>query len=126
MIDRLCADKGQSSLADPPPELNVLVVGICLQTLLGLQVEELERLPLRLESNDGLSQVHDSTVSADRPANDIVRVLEIDDDRLGGSVGFIVLLAHTDVLVRLERLQRISPRASYQLLSESNTYTILP
>lgn len=104
MVDRLCADKGQCGLADPPPELDVLVVSICLQTLLGLQVEELERLPLRLEGNDGLGQVHDGAVCADWPPNDIVRVLEVNDDRLGGCVGFIVLLADTDVLVRLECL----------------------
>ena len=57
--------------------------------------------------------MHDGTVSADRSPDDIVCVLQVDDDGFRGGVGFVVDLAHTDVLVRLERLQRISPRASY-------------
>lgn len=104
MIHRLCADKRQSGLTDPPPELNVLVVSICLQALLGLQIEELQCLSLGFESYDGLRQVHDGAVSADWPPDDIVRVLEVDDDRFGGRVGLVVLLANADVLVRLERL----------------------
>ena len=81
-------------------------MAICLQTLLCLQVEELQRLALRLQGNDGLSQVHDRTVCADRSADDIVCVLQVDDDRLGGGVGIIVDLAHANVLVGLESLWR--------------------
>lgn len=80
------------------------MVGICLQALLGLQIEELQRLSLRLESYDGLRQMHDGAVSADRPPNNIVRVLQVDYNGLGGRIGFVILLSHTDVLVRLERL----------------------
>ena len=52
--------------------------------------------------------MHNGTVGADRAADDVVRVLEVDDDRLGGSVGLIILLAHADVLVGLECLQPLS------------------
>lgn len=106
MVYGLGADKRQRSLADPPPELNVLGVGVRLQPLLGIEIEELERPTLRLKSNNGLRQMHDGAVSANRPPDDIIRVLEVDDDGLGGRVGF-ALLPNADILVRLERLQRI-------------------
>lgn len=104
MVDRLCADERKGGLADPSPELNVLLMAVCLQALLGLEVEELQRPALRLEGNDGLSQMHDGAVCANRSSDDIVCVLQIDDDRLGGCVGFAVDLAHANVLVGLESL----------------------
>lgn len=76
---------------------------VCLEALFGLKVEELQRLALRLESYDGLSQVHNGAICTNRSPDDVVCVLEVDDDGLGGSVG-IVDLAHADILVRLERL----------------------
>lgn len=108
MVHSLGADKRKGRLADPSPELDVFLMAVCLQALLGLEVEELQRPSLRLESNDGLGQVHDGAVGADRSSDDIVRVLQIDDDRLGGGVGFAVDLAHAHVLVGLERLGRLS------------------
>lgn len=105
VVHGLCADKCKRRLADPSPELNVLLMAVCLQTLLSLEVEELQCPALRLESYDGLSQVHDGTVGANWSPDDIVCVLQVDDDRLGRGVGFVVDLAHTDVLVRLERLR---------------------
>jgi hypothetical protein len=104
MVHGFCADKRKSRLADPSPELDVLLMAVCLQTLLGLEVEELQRPTLRLKSDNRLSQVHDGAVGADRSPDDIVCVLEVDDDRLGGGVGFVVHLAHANVLVGLERL----------------------
>jgi hypothetical protein len=52
--------------------------------------------------------VHDGAVGADRPPDDIVCVLQINDDGLGWSIGFGVDLAHADVLVGLERLGAVS------------------
>lgn len=104
MVDRLCADERKSGLADPSPELNVLLMAVCLQTFLGLEVEQLQRLALRLESYDGLCQVHDGAVCADWSPDDIIRVLEVDNDCLGGGIGFAVDLAHANVLVGFERL----------------------
>jgi hypothetical protein len=93
VVDGLCADERKRGLADPSPELNVLLMAVCLQTLLGLEVEELQRPSLRLEGYDGLCQVHDGAVGADRSSDDIVCVLQIND-----------------VLVRLERLEGLSAR----------------
>jgi hypothetical protein len=105
VVYRLCADERERRLADPPPKLDVLLMAVCLQALLGLEVEQLQRPALGLEGYDGLSQVHDGTVCANRPPNDIVGVLEVDDDGFGGRIGFVVDLAHADVLVGLECLQ---------------------
>jgi hypothetical protein len=116
MVHGLCADEGKGCLADPSPELNVLLMAICLQALLGLEIEELQRPALGLKSYDGLSQVHDGAVGTDRSPDDIVCVLQIDDDRLGGSVGFVVDLAHANVLVGLERLIAVSASAKSELL----------
>ena len=116
VVYSLCADKRKCCLADPPPELNVLLMAVSLQALLGLEVEELQRPSLRLESYDGLGQVHDGTVRADRSSDDIVCVLQINDDRLRGGIGFAVDLAHANVLVGLERLESLSahlPMADY-------------
>jgi hypothetical protein len=107
MVHGFCADERKSCLADPSPELNVLLMAVCLQALLGLEVEKLQRPSLCLESYDGLSQVHDGAVGADRSPNDIVCVLQVDDDCLGGGVGFIVDLAHAHVLVGLKRLEEL-------------------
>lgn len=111
MIYGLCADEREGGLADPSPELNVLLMAVCLQALFGLEVEKLQCPALRLESYDGLSQVHDSAVGANWSPDDIVCVLEINDDRLGGCIGFVVDLAHADVLVGLECLEAVSASA---------------
>lgn len=105
MIDSLCADERERSLANPSPELDILLMAVCLEALLGLEIEELQRPALRLESNDRLGQMHDGTIRANRSPNDIVRILKVDDDCLGGGVRFAVDLAHADVLVGLERLE---------------------
>jgi hypothetical protein len=104
----LCADERKGCLADPSPELNVLLMAVCLQTLLGLEVEELQRSALRLKSYDGLCQVHDGAVGANGSPDDIVCVLQIDDDRLGRGIGFVVDLTHANVLVGFECLRAVS------------------
>jgi hypothetical protein len=103
VVHSLRAHKCKRRLTDPPPELNVLLMTVGLQALFCLQVEELQRPSLRFESYDRLSQVHDGAVRANRPPNDVVRVLEVNDDCLGGGVG-IVDLAYANVLVGLECL----------------------
>jgi hypothetical protein len=118
------ADQRKRGLADPPPKLDVLLMAVCLQALLGLEVEELQRPALRLERDDRLSQVHDGAVRADRSPNDIVCVLQIDDDRLGGGVGLVVDLAHAHVLVRLECLGAVS--ACIVEVAGKATYAVLP
>jgi hypothetical protein len=83
-------------------------MAVCLQALLGLKVEKLERPALGLESYDGFSQMHDGAVGANGSPDDIVCVLEVDDDGLGGSVGLVVDLAHAYILVGLECLKNLS------------------
>ena len=75
VIYGLGADEGKCGLADPSPELNVLLMAVGLQALFGLEVEELQRPTLRLERDNRLGQVHDSTVRADRSPYHIVRIL---------------------------------------------------
>jgi hypothetical protein len=41
MVDGLCADERKGRLADPSPELDVLLMAVCLQTLLCLEIEKL-------------------------------------------------------------------------------------
>jgi hypothetical protein len=108
VVHGLCADERKCSLANPPPELNVFLMAVGLQTFFGLEVKQLQCPALRLESNDGLSQVHNGAVGADRSPDDIVGILKVDDDSLGGRVGFVVDLSHANVLVRLECLGLLS------------------
>jgi hypothetical protein len=77
-------------------------MAVGLQTLFSLEIEQLQCPALRLESYDGLSQVHDGTVGAYWSPDDIVGVLEVDDDGLRGRVGFVINLSHANVLVGLE------------------------
>jgi hypothetical protein len=42
MIYALAAHERKSCLANPPPVLDILVMSVCLQALLGLKVKELE------------------------------------------------------------------------------------
>lgn len=48
--------------------------------------------------------MHDRAICANRSADDIVCVLQIDDDGLGGGVRIVVDLAHANVLVGFESL----------------------
>ena len=91
-------DKAQRTLADPLPEHNVLGHRIRLQLPFGVQVEDLQSA-LGLERDDILGPVHDGAVSLDGSPRDIIAVVQIDDDDLGGS--FIALLPHADVAVAL-------------------------
>ena len=104
MIYALAAHKRKSCLANPPPVLNVLVMSVCLQALLGLKVEKLESPRLRLESNDRFRQMHDGAISSDRPPHHVVDILEIKNNRLRRGTGIVALLAHADVGVGLEGL----------------------
>ena len=83
-------------------------MSVCLQALFCLKVEELQRPTLRLQSNDRFSQVHDGTICANWSADNIVCVLQVDDDGLGGGVGLVVDLAYANVFVGLKRLWQLS------------------
>ena len=108
MIHRLVAHKRKGSLANPPPILNVFVVGVRLQALFGLEVEKLKGPRLRLESDDRFCQMHNGAICSDGSPHYIVDVLEVEDDRLGRGIWIVALLAHTDVGVRLEGLLVLS------------------
>jgi hypothetical protein len=101
--DTGCCDKTKLVLADPLPELDILVHGAGLELLLLLEVEDLQCSRLSLESNDLSVPVHDGTVGLDRPTGDVVAILELDDNdlRLGS---FVLLFSHTHVGVGLECL----------------------
>ena len=126
MVHSFCADKRKSCLADPPPKLDILLVAVRLQALLGLEVEQLQCPALCLESYDGLSQVHDGAISTNWSPNDVIRVLEVDDDSLGGSVGFVIDLAHTDILVGLECLNTMLVFICHRNVLGEAAYTVLP
>lgn len=70
--------------------------------------------------------MHDGAIGTNWSPNDIVRVLEVDDDGLGGSVGFVVDLSHTDILVGLECLNTLLAFLRVPTLSEGATYAVLP
>ena len=107
MIDARGGNQTESGLANPTPEDDVLVMGVCLQTLLGLEVEQLQGPLLCLERDDGLGQVHDGAICSDRAANDVMEVLQVDDDGLGrGAVGGS--LANAYPAIRLECLRSSS------------------
>lgn len=94
--DAGCCDKTELVLADPLPELDILVHGAGLELLLLLEVEDLQCSRLSLESNDLSVPVHDGTVGLDRPTGDVVAILELNNNnlRLGS---FVLLLSHTHV-----------------------------
>lgn len=54
---------------------------------------------MRFEGDDVLGPVHDSTVRVDRPFDDFIVVLEVDDNHLG-LVIFAKFLANTKVVIR--------------------------
>lgn len=100
-------DETEGGLANPLPELNILVHCARLELLLLLEVEDLERPRLGLEGNDLSVPVHDSTVGLDWPACHIVAILELDDNdlRLGR---LALLLSDAYVRVGLECLGKVS------------------
>jgi hypothetical protein len=104
MIHALAAHERKSCLTNPPPVLDVLVMSVCLQALLGLKVEELESPRLRLESNDRFRQMHDGAISSDRPPHYVIDILEVENNCLRWRTGIVALLAHADVGVGLEGL----------------------
>ncbi|PNY29194.1 Uncharacterized protein TCAP_00893 [Tolypocladium capitatum] len=105
VVDAGGGDETEGGLANPPPELDVLVHCARLELLLLLEVEDLQRPGLGLEGDDVPIPVHDGTVGLDGPTRDIVAILELDDDDLGLS-GLALLFSDADVGVGFERLQR--------------------
>lgn len=112
VVNAGCCDKTKLVLANPLPELNIFVHGARLKLLLLLKVEDLQCSRLSLESNHLSVPVHDGTVGLDRPAGDIVAILELDDNNLGLGC-LILLLPHTDVRVGLECLALVSLELSF-------------
>jgi hypothetical protein len=80
---------------------------------------------LRFESNDGLCQVHNRAIGANRSPDDVVEVLEVEDDRLGWSPGISILLAYANIMVRLESLSMVLVSGRAQR-SYKTTYAVLP
>jgi hypothetical protein len=100
MVDRAVGNQAQAGFADPLPESDVLVHSGGLELLFLLQVEDLEGAGLRSKGNDLARPVHDGTVGLDGTSDDIVVVLEVDNEDLGGR-GFVLLLSNADVMIRL-------------------------
>ena len=103
MIGSRICNKAQSAFIDELPKHNVLVHGRRLELALAAKVEDLYSPALGSEGNDELIPVHDGTICLDGPTDNIVAVLEVNDDDLGGSI-VIDLLAHTNVVVGFECL----------------------
>ena len=98
MVDAGGSDETNGGLADPLPELDVLVHCAGLELLLLFEVEDLEGSGLGLEGNDLASPVHDGTVGLDGPPRDVVLVLELDDDDFGrGSL--VLLFSDTHIVI---------------------------
>lgn len=96
-------DETKLVLADPLPELNILVHGTRLELLLLLEIKDLQCPRLSLEGDDLSVPVHDGTVGLDRPASNIVTILELDNNNFGLG-GLALLFSHADVRVGLECL----------------------
>lgn len=103
VVNASCGDEAQSGLANPRPELDVIIHGAGLELLLLLEVKNLKCPRLSLEGNDLAVPVHDGTVGLDGPAGDVVAILELDDDDLW-LCGFVLLLANTNVGIGFECL----------------------
>lgn len=99
MVNRNVCHQTQTRIAEPLPVHDILIHNRRLQLLLCRQVEDLDCPSLRFESDDVLGPMHDSTVRVDRPFDDFIVVLEVDDNHLG-LVIFAKFLANTEVVIR--------------------------
>jgi hypothetical protein len=95
VVDTPGCDEAQSGLADPLPELNVLVHCARFEFLLLLEVKDLKSPRLSFQSNDLFIPVHDSTVGLDGPARYVVAIFQLDNDNLGLG-GFILLFPNAN------------------------------
>jgi hypothetical protein len=95
VVDTASCDEAQGGLADPLPELDILVHCAGLELLLLLEVEDLKGPGLSLESNDLFVPVHDSTVGLDGPARYVVAILELNNDNFGLG-GFVFLFPNAN------------------------------
>lgn len=114
MIDSSIGDQTKAVCTDPFPVDNILTHRCRLQFLLLAEVEDLECSRLRLQCNDLSVPVHDRTVSLDRPFDDIIVVLEVDDDNVRVIGIGRVLLSYTDIVIRFEGLAQVSTCAVYK------------
>lgn len=80
MINRVIRDQAKARLTEPFPEHHVLVHCGGFQFSLLRQVEDLKCSRLCLQGDDLFGPVHDRTVGLDRPPNNIIAILEINDD----------------------------------------------
>jgi hypothetical protein len=95
VVNGALGDQSQCGLADPLPEGHVLTHRGRLEFLFLLEVEDLQSTRLRLEGDNLARPVHDGTVGLDRPADDIVPVLELDDEDFGRR-GLVFLVPDAD------------------------------
>lgn len=102
MVDGSICDKSQSICTDPFPIHHIFVHGRRLKFELLAQVEDLECPLIGLERNDLLGPVHKGTICLDRPPDELIVVLEIDDYNFRGSIPY--LLANADVVIRFKSL----------------------
>jgi hypothetical protein len=106
VIDARRGDETDGGLADPLPELHILVHSARLELLLLLEVEDLEGSGLGFEGDDLAVPVHDGTVGLDRPSRNVVAILELDDDNLGLR-GLVLLFSDAHVVVGFECLREL-------------------
>ena len=91
----------RSGFTDPFPKDHIFLHRRALYLALCTQVEDLQCLPAGFESNHQLRPMHYGTVGLDRPPNDILCVLEVDNDDFGRSI-IIYFLAYANVVVGLQ------------------------
>ena len=103
VIDTGGCDEAESRLADPLPELNVLINGAGLELLPLFQIEYLQCPRLGLQGDDLLIPVHDGTVGLDGPSRHVVAILEFDNDNFGRSA-LVLLFSYANVRVGFECL----------------------
>ena len=120
MIHGIIGDESQACFAEPLPKHYVLAHYRGLELLFLCEVEDLEGSLHCFEGDDLLGPVHDGTVSLDGPPHDVVAILHLNDDDLGG-IGRLLGLTNAYVAVRFEGLRRVS--ASIRTLTAPRKYS---
>ncbi len=100
MTENIRSNWSKRGLTEPLPEHHILLHRGALDLALLRQVEDLQCLAPGFERDDLSGPVHDRTVGLDRPSDDLIAILELDDYDLRLRI-LIRLLAHTYVVIRL-------------------------
>lgn len=99
VVDGSLRHQTQGLVTKPLPVHNILVHDSRLELLLCGQIENLDRSTLGFEGDDVAGPVHDGTVRVDRPLDNFIIVLQVDDNHLRLII-FAEFLTDTDEVIR--------------------------